>query len=125
MTAPAVQSAIEAVWRIEAGRLVAALTRGGGDLGTAEDMAQDALVAALAQWPVDGIPANPGAWLMAVARRRAIDLIRREVTLRQKVEQFGRAQPTEHVDEIEPDAHVDDDVLNLMFMACHPVLPAD
>jgi predicted RNA polymerase sigma factor len=94
-----VRATIEAVWRIEAGRLIAALTRLVRDLGTAEDLAQDALLAALQQWPTDGIPANPGAWLMAVARRRGIDTIRREVTLRQKVEQLGRAQPTEHVDD--------------------------
>jgi RNA polymerase sigma factor (sigma-70 family) len=120
-----VSGAIEAVWRIEAGRLIAALTRLMHDLGTAEDLAQDALVAALQQWPTEGIPSNPGAWLMAVARRRAIDTIRRDVTLQRKVEVLGHSLTTEHHDEPEPDLHVEDDVLNLMFMACHSVLPAD
>jgi RNA polymerase sigma factor (sigma-70 family) len=122
-----VQSTIEAVWRIEAGRLIAGLARTVHDLGTAEDMAQDALVAALQQWPQDGIPANPGAWLMAVARRRAIDTIRREVNLERKVELMGRELQTEHdpLDEVEIDTHVDDDLLRLIFTACHPVLAAD
>ena len=99
MTATPATTAVEAVWRIEAGRLIAALTRLMGDLGAAEDLAQDALVAALSQWPVEGVPDNPGAWLMAVARRRGIDTIRRRVNLEQKVDQIGRALPTERVDD--------------------------
>jgi RNA polymerase sigma factor (sigma-70 family) len=121
----AVPSAIEAVWRIEAGRLIAALTRLMGDLGAAEDLAQDALVAALQQWPAEGVPNNPGAWLMAVARRRGIDTIRRRVNLEQKVEQLGRTQPGAQVDDPVLDVRVEDDLLNLIFMACHPVLAPD
>ena len=79
-------AAIEAVWRIESARLIAGLTRVIGDVGQAEDLAQDALVAALEQWPRDGVPANPGAWLMATAKHRAIDQIRRAQTLRRKQE---------------------------------------
>ena len=97
------------------------------DVGLAEDLAQDALVAALEQWPESGVPDNPGAWLMAVARRRGVDTIRRAVTLQGKVELLGR-ELTDHetpMDEIEFDPHVDDDVLRLMFTACHPVLSVD
>src|SRR5206468_5087551 len=82
--------AIEAVWRIESARLIAGLSRIVGDVGLAEDLAQDALVAALEQWPESGVPDNPGAWLMAVARRRGVDTIRRAVTLQSKVELLGR-----------------------------------
>jgi RNA polymerase sigma factor (sigma-70 family) len=119
-----VQRAIEAVWRIEAARLIAGLARVVRDVGLAEDLAQDALVAALEQWPESGVPDNPGAWLMAVARRRGVDAIRREVTLERKVEQLGRElieaeDPTEG---IEVGTQVHDDVLRLIFTACHPVL---
>src|SRR5579883_876719 len=82
--------AIEAVWRIESARLIAALARICGDVGQAEDLAQDALVAALEQWPREGIPRNPGAWLMTIAKRRAIDQLRRRATLQRKQEQIGR-----------------------------------
>ena len=82
--------AIEAVWRIEAARVIAGLARVVRDVGLAEDLAQDALVAALEQWPESGVPDNPGAWLTAVARRRGIDTVRRRVTLERKVEQIGR-----------------------------------
>ncbi|HWO50484.1 MAG TPA: sigma factor, partial [Ornithinibacter sp.] len=85
----ATQQAIDAVWRIESARLVAGLARVVGDVGLAEDLAQDALVAALEQWPESGVPDNPGAWLMAVARRRGVDVIRRAVTLQRKVEVLG------------------------------------
>jgi RNA polymerase sigma factor (sigma-70 family) len=122
---------VEAVWRIEAPRLVAGLTRlVGGDLGLAEDLAQDALVAALEQWPAEGVPRNPGAWLMTVAKRRAVDLIRRDQTYARKLEQVGRdlvtmqgeteSGPEEALDA--PD--IEDDLLRLVFTACHPVLPA-
>jgi len=123
----ATQQAIDAVWRIESARLIAGLARVVRDVGLAEDLAQDALVAALEQWPESGVPDVPGAWLMAVARRRGVDTIRRAATLQNKVELLGR-DLREHetpMDEIELDPHVDDDVLRLMFTACHPVLSVD
>jgi RNA polymerase sigma factor (sigma-70 family) len=124
-----VQPTVEAVWRIESARLIAALARVTGDVGLAEDLAQDALVAALEQWPSDGVPDNPGAWLTAVARRRYVDGVRRAVTFERKVEELGRAtRPAaseDPMDEIEFDTHVEDDVLRLIFTACHPVLPRD
>jgi len=120
----ATQQTIDAVWRIESARLIAGLARVVRDVGLAEDLAQDALVAALEQWPESGVPDNPGAWLMAVARRRGVDTIRRAVTLQGKVELLGRELSGHEtpMDEIEFDAHVEDDVLRLMFTACHPVL---
>jgi predicted RNA polymerase sigma factor len=123
----ATQQAIDAVWRIESARLIAGLARIVSDVGLAEDLAQDALVAALEQWPESGVPDNPGAWLMAVARRRGVDTIRRAVTLQRKVELLGR-ELSDHqtpMDEIELDPHVEDDVLRLMFTACHPVLSVE
>ena len=123
-----VQPTVEAVWRIESARLIAALARVTGDVGLAEDLAQDALVAALEQWPSGGVPDNPGAWLTAVARRRYVDGVRRSVTLERKVEELGRDIRPETADpmaEIEFDPHVADDVLRLIFTACHPVLPRD
>jgi len=120
---------VEAVWRIESARLIAALARVSGDVGLAEDLAQDALVAALEQWPSTGVPDNPGAWLTSVARRRYIDGVRRAVTLERKTEELGQAtRPAaceDPMDEIEFDIHVTDDVLRLIFTACHPVLPRD
>ncbi|HEY2297351.1 MAG TPA: RNA polymerase sigma factor [Jatrophihabitans sp.] len=115
---------VEAVWRIESARLVGALARTVHDVALAEDLAQDALVAALEQWPESGVPDNPGAWLMAVAKRRAVDRVRREVTLERKLEQMSRELPTgvDPVEDTEFDRHVTDDVLRLMFTACHPVL---
>jgi RNA polymerase sigma factor (sigma-70 family) len=118
---------VEAVWRMESARLIGALARTVHDLGRAEDLAQDALVAALEQWPESGVPANPGAWLMAVAKRRAVDGIRRQATLERKVAEMGRDLPSgfDPVDDLEFDTHVTDDVLRLMFTACHPVLTPD
>ena len=109
---------------MESARLVGALVRTVRDIGLAEDLAQDALVAALEQWPESGVPDNPGAWLMAVARRRAVDGVRRQVTLERKLEQMGRELPPgeDPVADLELDTHVTDDVLRLMFTACHPVL---
>jgi RNA polymerase sigma factor (sigma-70 family) len=123
----ATQQAIDAVWRIESARLIAGLSRVVSDVGLAEDVAQDALVAALEQWPESGVPDNPGAWLMAVARRRGIDTIRRAASLRNRVELLGRelSDRGTPMDEIELDHHVDDDVLRLMFTVCHPVLSVD
>ncbi|MFI5957706.1 RNA polymerase sigma factor [Cryptosporangium sp. NPDC051539] len=110
--------AVEAVWRIEAARLIGGLARLVRDVGTAEDLAQDALVAALEQWPAEGIPDNPGAWLMTIAKRRAIDGIRREIRLERKVAELGLL-----LEDLEEEHHdVEDDVLRLMFTACHPVL---
>lgn len=125
--ASATSQAIEAVWRIESARLIAGLARQVRDVGLAEDLAQDALVAALEQWPDGGVPDNPGAWLMAVARRRGVDTIRRAATLRAKLQLLGRdlAEHESPVEEMEFDPRVEDDVLRLMFVACHPVLPVD
>src|SRR6059036_1328136 len=122
-----VAEAIDAVWRIESARLIAGLARVVGDIGVAEDLAQDALVAALEQWPQSGVPDNPGAWLMAVARRRGVDTIRRRVTLERKVEELGRdlVETEDPMAEIEIEPTVQDDVLRLMFTACHPVLSSD
>ncbi len=120
MTSTTAHRAVEAVWRIEAARLIAGLARLVHDVGRAEDLAQDALVAALEQWPTAGIPDRPGAWLMTVAKRRAVDEIRRGVTLAGKVELLGRELP--EADELELPEPVEDDVLRLMFTACHPVL---
>jgi len=120
--------AIEAIWRIESARLIAGLARIVGDMGTAEELAQDALVAALEQWPTSGVPEKPGAWLMGTAKHHAIDLIRRRQTLERKHEEIGRdaerAQEGIGLDAaIEED--VGDDLLGLIFMACHPVLSKD
>jgi RNA polymerase sigma factor (sigma-70 family) len=120
--------AIEAIWRIESARLIAGLARIVGDMGTAEELAQDALVAALEQWPTAGVPEKPGAWLMGTAKHHAIDMIRRRQTLERKHEEIGRdverAQESIDVDaEIEEDTG--DDLLGLIFMACHPVLSKD
>src|ERR1041384_6482378 len=124
MSTHATHRAIDAVWRIESARLIAGLTRMVHDVGLAEELAQDALVAALEQWPESGVPDNPGAWLMAVAKRRAVDGIRRQVTLERKLIEMGRevSESADPIDELELDEHVDDDVLRLMFTACHPVL---
>jgi len=90
VSATAVHRAIDAVWRIESARLIAGLTRIVGDVGVAEDLAQDALVVALERWPESGVPRNPGAWLMATAKHRAIDLLRRKTRLERKQEELGR-----------------------------------
>jgi RNA polymerase sigma factor (sigma-70 family) len=120
--------AIEAIWRIESARLIAGLARVVGDIGTAEELAQDALVAALEQWPADGVPERPGAWLMGTAKHHAIDQIRRRQTLERKHEELGRdvelAQEGLDV-ETALDEEVGDDLLGLIFMACHPVLSKD
>jgi RNA polymerase sigma factor (sigma-70 family) len=122
-----IHRAIDAVWRIESARLIAGLTRLVGDLGLAEDLAQDALVAALERWPTTGVPDNPGAWLMATAKHRAIDQLRRRQMLDRKHQQLGHeleAQQEAAVGDLDAalDDHVGDDLLRLMFTACHPVL---
>src|SRR5438067_11590734 len=116
--------AIDAVWRIESASLIAGLTRITGDVGLAEDLAQDALVAALERWPESGVPDNPGAWLMATAKHRAIDLFRRRARLERKHEQLGRElEVQQEVDEPDIEAALDDeigdDLLRLVFTACH------
>lgn len=122
--------AIDAVWRIESARLVAALARMSGDVGVAEDLAQDALVAALEQWPRSGVPDNPGAWLMATAKNRAIDRLRHGEMAARKEEELGRevelrGRLAEH-DPAEAAAdEIDDDLLSLIFTACHPVLATE
>jgi RNA polymerase sigma factor (sigma-70 family) len=125
-----IHRAIDAVWRIESAKLIAGLTRIVRDVGIAEDLAQDALVAALEQWPAGGIPDNPGAWLMGTAKHRAIDLIRRDSMLDRKHEEIGRELEERQEDlsrEIEEsvDDHVGDDLLRLILIACHSVLSAE
>jgi RNA polymerase sigma factor (sigma-70 family) len=120
--------AIEAIWRIESAGLIARLARVVGDMGTAEELAQDAFVAALEQWPADGVPERPGAWLMGTAKHRAYDLMRRRTTLERKYQEIGRggAQAQEGIDfDVAEDDEVGDDLLGLIFMACHPILSRD
>jgi RNA polymerase sigma factor (sigma-70 family) len=124
MTEPA-RAAVEAVWRIESARLVAGLARLVGDVGTAEELAQDALVAALEQWPAEGVPANPGGWLMSTAKHRAVDQLRRRQNYQCKLAEVGRMLEQQQPDEPDPDDHVGDDLLRLVFISCHPVLPTE
>ncbi|GEK21806.1 RNA polymerase sigma factor [Cellulomonas xylanilytica] len=116
------RDAVEAVWRIESARIVSTLARYTGDFGLAEDLAQEALAAALVAWPRDGIPSSPAAWLLTVGRRRAVDTYRRRVALDERHATLAR-DLSEGVDDLlyDPD-RIDDDVLALMFVACHPVL---
>ncbi|GAA4570119.1 RNA polymerase sigma factor [Micromonospora coerulea] len=120
-----VHRTVEAVWRIESGRVIAGLAALVRDVGQAEELAQDALVAALETWPREGVPANPGAWLMTVGKRRAVDALRRRQTQDRKVAELGRDLGG---DEFTPDfdaafeARIEDDLLRLIFVACHPVL---
>lgn len=130
VTATDTRRAIDGVWRVESARLIAGLARMVHDVGLAEELAQDALVAALEQWPTEGVPRNPGAWLMAVAKRRAIDTLRRQQRFDQKVVEIGRGiQADGDTGQAEIDAaiedHIEDDLLRLMFVACHPVLSAE
>jgi RNA polymerase sigma factor (sigma-70 family) len=122
--------AIDAVWRIESARLIAGLARIVGDVGVAEDLAQDALVAALERWPESGVPDNPGAWLMATAKHRAIDVLRRRTLLDRKHQQLGHeleARQEAAVPDLDAaiDDPVGDDLLRLVFIACHPVLSTE
>ena len=123
-------AAIDAVWRIESPKIIAGLTRLVRDVGIAEELAQDALVAALEQWPASGVPNNPGAWLMTIAKRRAIDVFRRNKRVERKHEELGYEIESRQEDPVaELDAALDDDVgddlLRLMFTACHPVLSTE
>jgi RNA polymerase sigma-70 factor (ECF subfamily) len=130
VTATDTHRAIEAVWRIESARIIAGLARIVRDVGLAEELAQDALVAALQQWPESGIPDNPGAWLMASAKHRAIDHFRRNKRLERKHEELGRelqAQQEMAVPDFNAalDDNVGDDLLRLVFISCHPVLSTE
>ncbi|HEY2953690.1 MAG TPA: RNA polymerase sigma factor [Candidatus Eisenbacteria bacterium] len=129
MAATDTHRAIEAVWRIESPRLIAGLARIVRDIGIAEDLAQDALVAALERWPASGVPDKPGAWLMAAAKHRAIDHLRRGKRLERKHEQIARELEAKEAEGPDFDAAIDDDIgddlLRLVFTACHPVLPTE
>jgi len=130
MTATDVHRTIDALWRIESGRLIAGLARLVRDVGRAEELAQDALVTALEQWPRSGIPDNPGAWLMATAKHRAIDHLRRERMLARKHEVLGHELEMEQRTnggklEASADDEIGDDLLRLMFVACHPLLSTE
>jgi RNA polymerase sigma-70 factor (ECF subfamily) len=118
---------VEAVWRIESARLIAGVARLVRDVGLAEDLAQEALVAALEQWPESGVPDNPGAWLMATAKHRGIDRLRRSEVLQRKTEELGAEVRSEVVEDLAAvvDDPFDDDLLRLIFTACHPVLSTD
>jgi len=127
--------AVDAVWRLESARIIAGLARIVRDVGVAEDLAQEALVAALRQWPESGIPPNPGAWLMATAKHQAIDRVRRDERLQRNVDLLGHELRSRQeaaifggspdLDAVADDDFVADDVLRLMFVACHPVLSAE
>jgi len=130
VTATSTHSAIDAVWRIESARIIAGLARIVRDVGLAEELAQDALVAALQQWPESGIPDNPGAWLMAAAKHRAIDMFRRNKLLQRKHQELGRelqAQQEMAVPDFSAalDDDIGDDLLRLVFVSCHPVLSTE
>jgi RNA polymerase sigma-70 factor (ECF subfamily) len=130
MTSTPTHRAIDAVWRMESARIIAGLTRILRDVGLAEELAQDALVAALEQWPESGVPDNPGAWLMAAAKNRAIDAWRRKKLLERKHQELGRElemqQETAMPDlDAAIDDHVGDDLLRLIFISCHPVLSSE
>jgi RNA polymerase sigma-70 factor (ECF subfamily) len=129
VTATDIHRTVDAVWRIESPRLIASLTRIVRDVGLAEDLAQDALVAALQQWPESGVPENPGAWLMATAKHRAIDHFRRNTLLERKHEELGRELGVKEMTVPDFDSALDDDVgddlLRLVFISCHPVLSTE
>jgi RNA polymerase sigma factor (sigma-70 family) len=130
VTVPDVHRAIDAVWKLESARIIAGLTRIVRDVGVAEELAQDALVIALEKWPESGVPDNPGAWLMATAKHRAIDRLRRDKRLETKHEQLGHEletgqdSPEAQIDDAIDD-EVGDDLLRLMFISCHPVLSTE
>ena len=130
MTATDTHRAIDAVWRIEQAKLIASLARMVRDVGLAEELAQDALVVALEKWPATGIPDNPGAWLMATAKNRAIDRLRRAKLFERKQAELGRDLDEQQETAVEAlDAALDDDIgddlLRLVFASCHPVLSTE
>ena len=116
---PAIQCTLDAVWRIESARIVATLAKVTGDVGLAEDLAQEALVDALTHWPKSGVPDNPGAWLTAVAKRKATDAWRRRERLDERYRAIAHDLREMTEDQWQP---IPDDVLRLVFIACHPVL---
>src|SRR3712207_37337 len=125
-----VRRTLDGVWRIESARLIAGVARVVRDVGLAEDLAQEAFVAALEQWPESGVPSNPGAWLMATAKHRAIDRLRRAGVLGRKTQELAveaerRGEAEEHDLAAAMDDPFDDDLLRLIFTACHPVLSTD
>jgi len=129
MTAADIHCTIEAVWRIESARVIAGLTRIVRDVGVAEELAQDALLVALEKWPETGIPENPGAWLMGTAKHRAIDFLRRGTLIDRKHEDLGREMAEKEMQVPDLAAAMDDtigdDVLRLVFISCHPILPTE
>ncbi|MEU5948674.1 RNA polymerase sigma factor [Micromonospora sp. NPDC047465] len=127
MTATDPRRVVEAVWRIESARIIAGLARIVHDVGLAEELAQDTFVIALEQWPVTGVPDHPGSWLMATAKHRAVDVLRRQRRYGQKLAEIGRATPDAEDPDIaaELDDYVGDDLLRLIFTTCHPVLSAE
>jgi RNA polymerase sigma factor (sigma-70 family) len=126
VTASDTNRAIEAVWRIESARVIAGLARIVRDVGLAEELAQDALVTALEQWPESGVPRNPGAWLMTIGKRRAVDHIRRNERYERKLAELGHELEIDgEAAEPDLDEHIEDDLLRLVFTACHPVLSTD
>src|SRR6202140_950624 len=129
VTVTDIHRVIDAVWRIESPRLIAGLARIVRDVGVAEDLAQDALVAALEQWPQSGVPDNPGAWLMAAAKHRAMDHFRRNTRLERKHEELGREMGEKEMAVPDLNAALDDnvgdDLLRLLFISCHPVLSTE
>ena len=129
MTASETERAINAVFRIERARLIAGLMRMVRDVGIAEELAQDALVVALERWPERGVPENPAAWLMATAKHRAIDRLRRNKLLSRKHDELARELEADEMSTPDLDTALDDDIgddrLRLMFIACHPVLPTE
>jgi predicted RNA polymerase sigma factor len=130
MTATEPHRVVETVWRIESAQLIASLTRIVRDVGLAEEIAQDTLVIALEQWPKQGVPRDPGPWLMATAKHRAIDLVRRRIRYGEKLAEIGRELEIAPVDEQDAvdealDDHIGDDLLRLIFISCHPVLSTE
>ncbi len=127
MSAGDLHATIAAIWRIESPKLIASLARMLRDVGRAEDLAQDAFVSALSQWPDQGVPRNPGAWLMTIAKRRAIDQMRRDDTIQRKSEQLAHELSATEPETDFASAHeeIDDDMLRLMFVACHPAVSRD
>src|SRR5437763_5077367 len=131
MTQSDIHRTVEAVWRIEAPKLIASLARMVRDVGLAEELAQDALVAALEQWPDAGVPDRPGAWLMGTAKHRAIDLLRRNKRLQEKQQLLGREMEVQQeigvpdLDAVIDEEHIGDDLLPVVFIACHPVLSTE
>ena len=127
MTATDPRRVVETVWRLESARIIAGLARIVHDVGLAEELAQDTFVIALEQWPVAGIPDHPGSWLMATAKHRAIDRLRRETRYREKLQEIGRATPYAEEPDVaaELDDYIGDDLLRLIFTTCHPVLSTE